>query len=700
MGIKLGLGCILLLLTGRIWAQGLYVDSLELPAALVRALPLKSRAESASAPIATLGSKELERVDGVLLTPLFNAVAGVNWQSGNLNTQRITVRGVGSRAQYTTSRVKAYFGGIPISSAEGETVLDAIDLETIGSIEIIKGPNTSSFGAGMGGLISIEPKMANMGESYVKAHNTMGSFGLQRRGLSYGSSDSLQHLHIGFHHQQREGFRENSHFQRQAFHLFGERNLGSGQSLTLLALAVRVKAYIPSSLNESDFLSKPSKAAANWLAAEGFESYDQLILGLSYRKDFGDHWNWNLSVFSQWRQSYEPRPFDILAEDTHNKGLRSVMAYEGHWLGRPIKWAGGIEAMLESYQGSLYRNLYLSQPGQGSVQGVLFGDLLSFRQYLHGFIEGEWTLHPRWKVEAGLALNDTRYRLEDVFNEGDRLDHTFGTVFLPRLAGSFQVSPRQFLWISLGKGFSVPTVSESLLAEGRFNTSLRPEFGKSYELGYKGWALEKTLQWDLSLYSMPVSQLLVARRLAEDQYEGRNAGASLHRGFEYSIQYRWPMASPLVPVMFASGTFARFVFEDFVDGEEDYSGKFLPAIPFSQHTLGLSLYWRSYWRATLTHQYFGKMFVNDANKGTTQPYSLWDVNAGYTFDKIKDLPLEFTLGVNNLSNTQYAASILPNALGFGNQAPRFFYPGPPRHYYLGLRATFFTSSSEKGASRR
>jgi iron complex outermembrane receptor protein len=32
-------------------------------------------------------------------------------------------------------------------------------------------------------------------------------------------------------------------------------------------------------------------------------------------------------------------------------------------------------------------------------------------------------------------------------------------------------------------------------------------------------------------------------------------------------------------------------------------------------------------------------------------------------------------------NEKYAASVLPNAVGFGGTAPRYYYPGNPRNYF-------------------
>jgi hypothetical protein len=53
-------------------------------------------------------------------------------QQSALNTNRISIRGIGSRAQYGTQN-KAYYEGIPLTTAEGSSTIEDIDME-IGSI--------------------------------------------------------------------------------------------------------------------------------------------------------------------------------------------------------------------------------------------------------------------------------------------------------------------------------------------------------------------------------------------------------------------------------------------------------------------------------------------------------------------------------------------------------------------------------------
>jgi iron complex outermembrane receptor protein len=53
-------------------------------------------------------------------------------QQGALNTIKISI-GFGSRSQYGTQKNKRLFQ-IPLTTAEGESTIEDIDLETIGSI--------------------------------------------------------------------------------------------------------------------------------------------------------------------------------------------------------------------------------------------------------------------------------------------------------------------------------------------------------------------------------------------------------------------------------------------------------------------------------------------------------------------------------------------------------------------------------------
>ena len=272
-------------------------DTLALSAVILEASPIKNVLQNAASSVSVITAAAINTTDGVILTPVLNKIPGLYMQQGGLNTNRITIRGIGARSQYGTNRIKAYFDGIPLSSGEGETVVEDIDVATIEKIEIIKGPNSTSFGSGLGGVIHLFSREMPLMESFGKSTTTFGSFGLLQQRLSGGYSDSNSNLFLNYSDLQSDGYRANSSYNRKSFNIHGSQKTSAKGSLSFLGIFTRLKAYIPSSLNENDFNNNPQKAATTWAAAKGYESYDKFLLGLGYDHQFSEKWALKSSVF-------------------------------------------------------------------------------------------------------------------------------------------------------------------------------------------------------------------------------------------------------------------------------------------------------------------------------------------------------------------------------------------------------------------
>ncbi|GEM_PF-2469116 len=59
-------------------------------------------------------------------------------------------------------------------------------------------------------------------------------------------------------------------------------------------------------------------------------------------------------------------------------------------------------------------------------------------------------------------------------------------------------------------------------------------------------------------------------------------------------------------------------------------------------------------------------------------------------NRLRNLSVSLSSGIQNLFDTRYAAMIQINALAVGTQAPRYYYPGLPRNYKatMSLRYSF------------
>lgn len=661
-------------------------DSTALPVVLIKSNGIEASLQSIPAAVNLLEAEELNRSAPTSLTASFNRVPGVFVQAGALNTHRISIRGIGARAQYGTNRVKAYFNEIPLSTADGQTLINDIDLTAVDRSEIIKGPNSSIYGSGLGGVITVFAKKPKFDQASAAVSSDYGSYGLQKNTIKTGYSKNRNTVFATYNHLKQKGYRENSDYDRKSFTFNGNVSAGDKGSLSLLGHFTRLKTFIPSSINKTDFETQPQKAAFTWKNARGYESYDKFIAGLSYQYHFSENFKNTTSLFLNYRDAYEPRPFDILKEKSFSSGARTHFVYRSQFLGKPLKASLGGEYLSEKYSGSNFENLYEDFPGQGSVRGKIIGNHDQNRNYYNAFAQANWQILSKLKMVAGINMNATDYSLTDLYAR-DSIDESgsyqFRTIWSPRLAAQYQLSSQKNLYINVSKGFSVPTVDETLTPEGRINTSLKPETGWNYELGFKSTWVEN-FYTEVALYTIQVSDLLVARRVGNDQYVGVNAGKTDHNGVEVLLNYRWKLSPDIDLNPYFSASFNNYKFDEFIDQGNDYSGNELTGVPNNKINVGLDMNMKKGLSFYSNALFVSQIPLNDGNTVYSDGYSLVNLKATYSFSLFKQVQVNLNAGVNNLFNKHYAASILPNAVGFGGKAPRYYYPGNPRNYFGGL----------------
>lgn len=666
-------------------------DTTALSEIVLLSTQIKSSLQNKAASVAVINANDFEQTNKVTIASSLNKIPGVYMQQGALNTSRITIRGIGARSQFSTNRVKAYFEEIPLTDAEGETVIDDIDVETIDKVEIIKGPNDVSYGSGLGGVISLYGKGLSKDFSFAKSESVFGSYKLLKQSVSVAHGFKNASVYANFSNVESEGFRENSEYDRKSLNLHSNYRLGEASQLTFIGIFTRLKAFIPSSINEIDFAENPEIAAPNWAAAKGFESFDKLILGLGFSHRLLENLEFKSSVFYNYRDTYEPRPFDILDENKNGFGFRAKLNWEIYLFSFPIEMSLGSELLFENYTFSLIENLYQSNPGQGSIPGNLFAKANQKRKYRNVFLQAATQLSENLTVEKGISFNATGYSLNDVFNtESNRTDssYNFENVWSPRLGVSYKIAPGKNIYASVSKGFSIPSVAETLTPEGEINTTLKAETGINYELGLKMNWFSNALYTEVVFFALQIDNLLVARRVAEDQYVGINAGESSHRGMEVLINYRWFLNKGWSIQPFFSAAFNDFEFKDFVDFDNDYSGNKITGVPNYQWAVGIQIDSGSGFSFYSVTGNTGKVPLDDANSIYADSYSVTDIKLSYQISVSKKIQSAFFAGINNLFDEKYASSVLPNAVGFGNALPRYFYPGNPRSFFAGMLIKF------------
>lgn len=652
--------------------------------------PLKKSIASTS----LISTKAIERANNININEALNRVPGVFMQTGALNTNRITIRGVGSRNLFGTAKIRAYFKDIPLTDGSGNTSLEDFELGSISRIEITKGATSSAFGAGLGGVIQLIPKNASLNDTRVKDETTIGSFGLFKNLSQIEFGNDYNTFNIVYSNTQSDGFRDNNEYSRNALTLNTTHKISPKSELSFFGTFSDLKAFIPSSLNENDFINNPESATFTWRTSRGFEDTQRGILGVSLSHKFNKNLRQRTSVFSSFRNSYEPRPFNILNENVFGYGFRHQFLGNFELNKKTFDWIAGLETFKDNYRYKTFENLYQDFPEEnGSVKGESLSNFKENRRYYNLFFEGRYHTTSKIDVVFGINFNSTKYDLDDRFPTSDSNpdqsgNFKFDGLLSPKLGFLYNINSSSNLYANISHGFSPLSLEETLLPDGQINTNLKPETGWNFELGIKGATLNKRLRYNLSVYRLAIKNLLVARRTSQDEFIGVNAGKTNHDGVELDFDFSINNSEKNQLSAFGSYTLNLYEFENFVDDTNDFSGNKVTGVPSNVINFGLDFNSSIGFYGNVNFQHVGEMPITDNNTLFSESYNLINFKMGYRNNLTTQLNLNIFLGVNNLLDEKYASQILINARGFGGNAPRYFYPGNPINYYSGISLNY------------
>jgi len=634
----------------------------------------------------SVGVADLEQFSPIDFAAGLNQISGLYVLSGALNTNRITIRGVGARTPFSTDKLRMYFNGIPVTNGTGVSTIEAYDFENVGRIEVVKGPKGTSLGANLGGAIVLNTKPPQVGKTFLKNAFTFGSFNMIKNNLAFRHSEKNFNINFSYNHLETDGFRQNNSFERDGFLLTSSFRLNEKNKFDFLVNHIDYRAGIPSSINATDFREDPRRAAANWLAARGFEDNEYTLAGVSHTYQFNNKLRTTNSVFYTYLDHYEPRPFNILDEFTHGFGFRSVTQGK---LGKG-SFAVGTELYRDEYNWQTFFNQFRDNDGNGSLQGQQLSDNKEFRSQLNLFGGYTFPIAPKLEGQFGLNFNQTTFDFRDLFNTGEEntsAQRDFDPILLPSFGLQYQIT-NGTVFANASRGFSNPGLEETLTPDGVINPDLNQEKGWSYELGGTFSLLQRRLFLGITLYQMNITNLLVAERIDEDLFIGRNAGETRHQGLELDANYRLRLGQNWILAPRVSYSYSDHTFVDFVDGDTDFSGNDLAGVPQHRINSGLAVRNSEGFVLNFTHQFVDEIPLTDANTLFSESFHVFDAQVRYRTNFGNHFYVGLNFGVNNLFDTNFAQSVLVNAVGFGGAEPRFFYPGNGRNYFAGIQLSY------------
>lgn len=612
----------------------------------------------------------------LLIADILNKVPGIFMQQGSVNTGRITIRGIGARNPYGTNRIKAYVGEIPVSSGDGNTILEDIPHEAFSRIEILNGPSSSYYGASLGGTLKMLPAYPDKSGLSFNTSFQSGSYNSTNYNLKLGYKKNRTAYTLYMGSNQSNGYRENSRFENNQL-LFSGYIFFSKMEIDYSQLVIYQHAYIPSSLTEEDFNNHPEKAARNWLDTKGYESYVKYIGGVTLKSFYGKYSSNSTTLFGGFTQLSELRPFNILEQKPGYIGIRNTFKFNRE----NYSLSASFEGLHENIHWKTFENI--NRQKDSTLQNIN-----EIRQSFNISLFASYTINSKLKTELSLNTAFLQYQLiQSNLENYPTAKHRFKPVLSPKLGLNYSLDGNTNFYTNFQHGFSPPTFEETLLPDGMRNNDLKPESGWSLESGVRT-LFGQRITFLAAGYSMWVKNMIVIDRLSEELFLGVNAGKSVHRGIEskVSIEFFKNSLTHNVNLDYV-GHIQYNIFTEFISDSLNYSNKHIPGIPKQKHLVQLNWNYENTWFMTTGYTKVGAQYLTDDNSMTYHGYSILNASLAYRL-AVHSFKLHIHTGINNMFNQNYASMVLPNAPSFDNSSPRFFYPGYPRIFYMKLTLSY------------
>lgn len=577
--------------------------------------------------------------------------------------ERLTIRGLGWRTQFGVRGTQVMLDGIPLTVADGQTIMNMIDPATVKRIELLRGPAGTFWGNSSGGVLSLSTKPQPDAPT-LKYRGYGGSFSTLKQELELNSKIGKTRLYGYGTYFETNGYRDHSAARLYRGSLGIERAVSNNGNFSFrVAYTGMPKAQHPGSLTKEDSQDTPRDATPSFVENQAGKTFDQAMIGTSYIHQF-DSGILDVSAHGTYRDLQNPLTFGVIALERYAGGVRST--YQFNEL--PFDLQVGGELKIQS-DDRLETNNVNGEPGD---QVSLDQKEQVFNRALFSRISVPFS--DRFSINAGARADWLDYETPKSLDNSAEGSRSFFSVN-PSFGLLYDLN-NSSLFANFSTSFESPTTTELVNRPGGgagFNQSIDPEKTLSIETGIRGRT--NRVSYDIALYGMKVKDILVPIELEDGPVYFQNEGQTDHYGIEIGLAYN--TRTNIDFQLMLNYLQAKF------DGGE-YNGNDLPGVaPFRA---GAAInYTPGNHQFSLDSEWVSSYYADSNNSAENSAYALlhfrWTVQIPQLFEGGTIRPF---LAVNNLLNTRYNSSVFVNA--FGN---RYFEPGSSRNFRVGVQLSLF-----------
>lgn len=625
--------------------------------------------QNTAAAVNIINSQQLNRFANLNILAAVNATPGVRMEERSLGSYRFNIRGSSVRSPYGVRNVKLYYEEIPFTAPGGNSMLNMLGFYNIGSLEIIKGPGSSRYGAGTGGVVLMNAP-TNSESIAINAGLIGGSYGV----LGANASVDYKGQRVAFEHQQADGYRDHTAMKRQVFSYNGRLMRSNANELKAYFIFSDLNYQTPGALTLAEYklnskASRPS-VGPNPSAVQANASIHQkaALLGLHNRYVFSESFANITTLYGFYNETTNPAIQNFEDKKEPHLGARTVFNYKLNAFNIDL----GGEFQHGDFKYTTYKNL------SGNRGDLRTADQVKINQ-LMGFAQVDWQ-YQRLLLTAGASINRVTFN----FKRSNTIpaidaDKTYAAEIQPRFAAIYQLNKNLSIYMNVVKGFSPPASSEIFADNSSYNLALQPETGWSFEPGFRG-KLWNGGTVDMSFFTTRLLKSIVTRRDAAGANYYLNAGKIQQRGVETVLTHHFfNSTKPISVLLRASHAWHQFNYAEFVQLNQNFTGNQLPGVAPHSFSLMADLKHASGVFTYLSFTQNDKIPLNDANTEFANDYQLLSLKVGGE-KRIKNTNYQVCVGVDNLLNQTY--SLGNDINGFGG---RYYNVAPARNFYVGLK---------------
>ena len=620
------------------------------------------------------------------LTELLLVVPGVVVSNRYNPTQdpRLAVRGFGSRSAFGIRGVRVVRDGVPLTLADGQAAVDFVDLESVGSAEVMRGAAGALYGNASGGVLELKSPPFPV-RPFEPSLRYVANADANRWSAAGGGSAASLRWRATVTGNRSDGPRDYSRFRSTAALADAAWRRDAGSLRAQFTWYDSPEAQNPGAVTAAELQLAPTVADSLNMRKRASKSVGQKLLSLTGERTW-EAGGASASVFSGWRDLYNPQAFAIVGFDRRTLGASARVEQRGMTRNHLWRLTLGSDVQSQRDDRRNFANCAgLAGAGRPAATCPTAAD------------RGAETIHQLEKVASAgvfargevnrafltvtgtLRGDQTAFSVRDyraTYAVGGAVQSRTMSAVTPMLGVSLRARPTLAVYANVASSFETPTTTELANrpdGSAGLNRDLKPQRGRTIEAGVKG-IVGRRVFVDVALFDIGTRDELMAFEIPNSggRRYFRNAGETRRRGGELGLSASLGMVD-----MGGALTRLSYTYEDYLVGTTRLDGRKVPGVaPLSASLFATAR--RRLGFATIEMQQASRTAADDANANYAPGWVLWNARIGLA--PHNRLGIEPVVGIDNIFDRNYAANIVTNAT-----RGRYFEPGAGRRVYVSVR---------------